>query len=207
MKVILVNGSPHPTGCTHTALKIIQEVLTSEGIESEIYQVPNKTLSCQACYQCREKKQCILNDGVNEFLDKMEKSDGLIIGSPVHYAAASALIANFLDRVFFVGNTRNILAHKIGAAIVSARRAGTTAALDQLNKYFTISQMPIISGRYWNMVHGSNPSDVLQDKEGCQNLRILAKNFAYALKCIECGKKAGLMPPTPETIEWTNFIR
>ena len=207
MKVLLVNGSPHRNGCTYTALELVAKTLNNQGIETEIYQIPHTITPCLACYACREHKKCIIDDGVNEFIDKMETADGLIIGSPVHYAAASALVTTFLDRVFFAGASRGVFAHKPGTCIVSARRAGTTATLDQLNKYFTISQMPIISGRYWNMVHGSQPADVLQDKEGCQNMRILAKNFAWHLKCLECAKQSGITPPEPEVIEWTNFIR
>lgn len=207
MKVLLVNGSPHKNGCTYTALKLTADTLNNAGIETEIYQIPQDIKPCLACYACREQKKCISDNAVNDFVDKMETADGLIIGSPVHYASASGLVTAFMDKAFFVGSGRGVFAHKPGASLVSARRAGTTAALDQLNKYFMISQMPIISGRYWNMVHGSNPEEVKKDKEGCQNLRILAKNFAWHLKCHECAKQSGITPPEPEIIEWTNFIR
>lgn len=207
MKVLLVNGSPHQEGCTYTALKIMADVLKENGIDSEIFQIPQDVTPCRACYACRQLKKCVIDDAVNVFLDKMEKADALVLGSPVHYASASGLITAFADRAFFAGNSRGVFVHKPACAVVSARRAGTTATLDQLNKYFTISQMPIISGRYWNMVHGSKPEDVLKDEEGVQNLRILAKNLAWHLKCRECAVKAGIIPPAPEEVIWTNFIR
>ncbi len=207
MKILLVNGSPHPQGCTYHALKIMEDIFRQADIETEIFQIETDVRPCRACYACRQIKRCVIQDKVNEFVDKMEQADGLVLGSPVHYASASGAITSFMDRAFFAGNSRGVFTHKPATAIVSARRAGTTAALDQLNKYFSISQMPIISGRYWNMVHGSKPEDILQDKEGCQNLRILANNFIWHLKCLEIGQKSGLIPPPAEEIEWTNFIR
>lgn len=207
MKVLLVNGSPHKKGCTYQALQIISETLLKEGIEAEIFQIEGNVQPCQACYACKKLGHCVQEDAVNSFVDKMAQADGLILGSPVHYASCSGLLTSFMDRAFFVGSVRNVFAHKPGVSVVSARRAGTTAALDQLNKYFSISQMPIISGRYWNMVHGNTPDEVLQDKEGCQNLKILARNFAWHLKCQACAKEQGLMPPKMEPVEMTNFIR
>lgn len=208
MKVLLINGSPHKEGCTYTALSEIAKTLKEEGIESEIFQVGTKYEACRACYACRKIGHCVIDDGVNEFVDKAKNFDGFIIGSPVHYASASGAITAFLDRVFFSAATRpDVFTHKPGSVIVSARRAGTTATLDQLNKYFTITQMPIISGRYWNMVHGACPDDVKKDLEGMQNMRILARNMAWHLKCKEAGDKAGVpMPKTEETV-YTNFIR
>jgi len=211
MKVLLFNGSPHKEGCTYTALKEIADTLKEEGIESEIYQVGNEPItSCMACRACAKLGKCVVNDKVNEFVALLEKCDGLIIGSPVHYASSSGATAAFLDRAFFsasMSGKRHIFEHKPASAIASARRAGTTATLDQLNKYFSISQMPIISGRYWNMVHGSNPDEVRQDLEGMQNMRILARNMAWHLKCKEAGEKAGIELPKKEETVWTNFIR
>lgn len=210
MKVLLLNGSPHKEGCTYIALSEIKKTLNEEGIESEIYQIGTDAISsCRACFACRKIGKCVINDKVNEFVDLAADYDGFIFGSPVHYAAATGATTAFLDRAFFVSSAsgKNVFTHKPGAAIASARRAGTTAALDQLNKYFTITQMPIISGRYWNMVHGSTPDEVQQDIEGMQNMRFLARNMAYCLKCIEAGKNAGIMVPRQENVEYTNFIR
>ncbi|MBR6722962.1 flavodoxin family protein [bacterium] len=211
MKVLLFNGSPHNQGCTFTALKEIANTLKEEGIESEIFHVGNDAIkSCMACRACANLGKCVVNDRVNEFVELMEKCDGLIIGSPVHYASSSGATVAFLDRAFFsasMSGRRDIFEHKPGSSIASARRAGTTATLDQLNKYFTISQMPIISGRYWNMVHGSNPDEVRQDLEGMQNMRILARNMAWHLKCQQAAKEAGVEMPKKEETIWTNFIR
>ena len=211
MKVLLFNGSPHKEGCTYTALKEIADTLKADGIESEIYHVGNNPISsCNACRACSNLGKCVINDRVNEFVELMATCDGLIIGTPVHYASSSGATVAFLDRAFFsasMSGRGNIFTHKPGFAIASARRAGTTATLDQLNKYFTITQMPIISGRYWNMVHGSNPDEVKQDLEGMQNMRILARNMAWHLKCKEAGKKAGIEPPQKEEVVFTNFIR
>ena len=210
MKVMLLNGSPHKDGCTHTALNIMADVLHNENIETEEFFIGIEPITpCRACFACAKLKKCVIDDKVNKFVEKMEKCDGLIIGSPVHYASASGIITTFLDRAFFVGYFgRDVYAHKPGAAIVNARRAGTTAALDQLNKYFTISQMPVISGRYWNMTHGWTPDEIMQDKEGVQNLKIVAKNMAWFLKCKELALKSGLeLPKLEEKIEVTNFIR
>lgn len=211
MKVLLFNGSPHKDGCTYTALKEIEKILTEENIESEIYQIGAEPVSaCRACYACGKLGKCVIDDKVNDFIEYASNFDGFIFGSPVHYASASGGITAFLDRAFFTAAHSGrgyIFAHKPGAAIVSARRAGTTAALDQLNKYFTISQMPVISGRYWNMVHGAKAEEVLQDEEGLQNMRILARNMAWHLKCKEAGEKAGIKLPKQEESIRTNFIR
>ena len=211
MKVLLFNGSPHKEGCTYTALTEIAKTLKEEGIDSEIYQIGTESISaCKACYVCGKLGKCVINDRVNDFVEYAADFDGFVFGSPVHYASACGGTTAFLDRAFFSAfrsGRGNIFAHKPGAAVASARRAGTTATLDQLNKYFTISQMPVISGRYWNMVHGASADEVLQDKEGMQNMRILARNMAWHLKCKEAGEKAGIpMPKTEETV-FTNFIR
>ena len=211
MKVLLFNGSPHKNGCTYTALEEIAKTLTEEGIDSEIYQIGIKPIgACRACYACSKLGRCVIDDSVNEFLDYAKDFDGFIFGSPVHYASACGGATAFLDRAFFTAfasGRGDIFMHKPGAAIASARRAGTTAALDQLNKYFTITQMPVISGRYWNMVHGATAEEVKQDLEGMQNMRILARNMAWHLKCREAGEKAGVQMPKTEQTVFTNFIR
>ncbi|MEE3349292.1 MAG: flavodoxin family protein [Candidatus Gastranaerophilaceae bacterium] len=211
MKVLLFNGSPHKNGCTYTALKEIEKTLAEEGIDSEIYQIGTDSVAaCKACYACSKLGKCVINDKVNDFVEYARDFDGFIFGSPVHYASACGGITAFLDRAFFVAarsEGKPVFLHKPGAAIASARRAGTTATLDQLNKYFTITQMPVISGRYWNMVHGATPDDVLKDEEGLQNMRILARNMAWHLKCREAGEKAGVPMPKTEAVIMTNFIR
>ena len=210
MKVLLINGSPHSNGCTYTALEEIAKTLKNEGVSSEIFQIGTKPLAgCIACKVCAEKGQCVFNDKVNEFLAIAKNFDGFIFGSPVHYAAASGAITSFMDRVFYTNacSGKNLFYLKPASAIVSARRAGTTAALDQLNKYFTISQMPIISSNYWNMIHGAKPEDVAQDLEGLQIMRTLAKNMAWFLKCKEAGEKAGVAVPIIEERVYTNFVR
>ena len=212
MKVLLFNGSPHRQGCTYTALSEIAKTLKEEGIDSEIYQIGIKSITpCRACGACAKIGKCVIDDDdVNNFLEYAKDFDGFIFGSPVHYASACGGITAFLDRAFFsafASGRGEIFTHKPASAIASARRAGTTATLDQLNKYMTITQMPIISGRYWNMVHGHTPDEVKQDLEGMQNMRILARNMAYYLKCIEAGKNAGIKLPKKEETVFTNFIR
>ena len=210
MKVLLINCSPHEKGCTYTALEEMAKTFKEDGIDSEIYYIGTDPIApCKACYACANLKRCVIDDKVNEFVNYAESFDGFVIGSPVHYASASGIATAFLDRAFFVAarSGKPIFKHKPGTAIASARRAGTTATLDQLNKYFTITQMPLISGRYWNMVHGATPEDVKQDLEGMQNLRTVARNMAWFLKCKEAGEKAGITPPKAEDVVRTNFIR
>lgn len=210
MKVLLFNGSPHSKGCTYTALNEIAKTLKEEGIDSEIYNIGPKAIApCKACYACAKLGKCVIDDEVNEFIEFAKDFDAFVFGSPVYYAAAAGSAVSFLNRAFFSASKsgKKVFSHKPAAAVASARRAGTSATLDQLNKYFTISQMPIISGRYWNMVHGSTPEDVQSDLEGMQNMRILARNMAYYLKCIEAGKKAGVELPKQEEVIYTNFIR
>lgn len=210
MKVLLVNGSPHEKGCTFTALTEIADTLNQEGIETEIFHIGTAPLApCKACRACAKLGRCVVDDKVNVFLERAKTADGYVFGSPVHYASASGVIAPFLDRAFFVDYLSGInsFLHKPATAIVSARRAGTTATIDQLNKYFQITQMPVISGRYWNMVHGANPEEVKQDLEGMQNMRMLARNMAYHLKCKEAAAKAGIFHPKDEEVVYTNFIR
>lgn len=209
MKVLLVNGSPHPKGCTYTALKEVAKILTEEEIDNEIFWIgSNPIAGCIDCKKCRKTGQCFINDVVNEFVKKAQTADGFIFGTPVHYASASGAITSFMDRVFYSGTFQGIFKYKPAASIVSARRAGTTTTYDQLNKYFGISEMPIISSRYWNMVHGSKPDDVLKDEEGIQTMRILARNMSYFLKCIEAGQEKNIkLPKQEEKIILTNFIR
>ena len=210
MKVLLVNGSPHPKGCTYTALEEVAATLNAEGIETRIFQVGTEPMSgCIACKECAETGRCVFSDRVNDFLDEAEGTDGFVFGSPVHYAAAAGAMTCFMDRAFYadlLGGKKSFYL-KPAAAVISARRAGTTTAFDQLNKYFTISQMPVISSRYWNMVHGNQPEDVQKDLEGLQTMRILARNMAWFLKCKEAGKKAGVPLPSMEEVVRTNFIR
>lgn len=210
MKVILVNGSPHENGCTCTALRTVAKTLNEEGIETEIFQLGKQPLvGCTACGGCAQTGRCVFDDRVNEFLDLAGGADGFVFGSPVHYASAGGAIVSFMDRAFFAGSNAKERPFylKPAAAVVSARRAGTTAAFDQLNKYFTISQMPVISSRYWNMVHGTKPEDVEKDLEGLQVMRVLARNMAWFLKCKEAGAKAGVPLPEAEDTIRTNFIR
>lgn len=209
MKVLLLNGSPHKNGCTYTALSIIAEQLGKNGIDSEIVHIAAKPVrGCNACGTCKksEKKRCVfLDGGVNEVIDKLEEADALIVGSPVYYASPNGTVLSFLDRMFCAGGS--YLASKPAAAVVSARRAGTTAALDALNKYFTINRMPIVSSNYWNMVHGNSPEEVMKDEEGVQIMRVLANQMTWLLKCIKAGKQAGIQVPEAEAKITTNFIR
>lgn len=208
MKIILVNGSPNLKGCTYTGLEEIQFALLEEGIDSEIFQLGKKPLSgCVACGSCKTTKHCGLksDEVVNDFLKKAASADGFIFGAPVHYAGINGSMKSFLDRVFFAGSGG--FRGKPGAAIVSARRGGTTAAFDDLNKFFTISEMPIVSSQYWNMIHGNTPEQVKEDHEGLQTMRTLGKNMGWLLKSIDAGKKAGIELPEKEERQWTNFIR
>lgn len=206
MNVLLVNCSPNQFGCTYTALKEVADALNAAGVGTEILHAGAGPIQpCTACRGCRGRNRCVYDDMANVILDKMEHMDGLVIGSPVHYAGPSGIAVTLLDRVFFAGSFT--LRHKPAAAIVSARRAGTTAALDALNKYILYAQMPMVTSRYWNMVHGGTPEEVRQDKEGMQIMRMLGRNMAWLLQCIEAGKQAGIAPPEQEQFIHTNFIR
>ncbi len=205
MKVLLLNGSPHEAGCTFTALSEVAGALNASGVETEIMHViKNAKRGCISCGACHKQKlgRCAFgDDGVNDVLDKMEQADGMIIGSPVYYAAPNGALLGLLDRVFYAGSAG--MAFKPGAAVVSARRAGTTAALDVLNKYFLIAGMPIAPSQYWNMVHGSTPDDVRQDGEGMQIMRTLGRNMAWMIKAFQGSEK----PAQTEAKVRTNFIR
>ena len=205
MKVLLINGSPHGAGSTYTALREMEKVFVQEGIETELVQVGNQDIrGCIACGFCGTKGKCVFDDVVNELADKFEKCDGLVVGSPVYYASANATLIAVLDRLFYSSHFDKTM--KVGAAVASARRGGLTATFDELNKYFTISGMPVASGQYWNGIHGSNASDAVQDEEGMQQMRTLARNMSFLMKSIALGKeKYGL--PEKEVHAWTNFIR
>jgi multimeric flavodoxin WrbA len=210
MKVLLVNGSPHKEGCTYVALKEVEKELNKENIATEIFWVDIKPIAgCIACKSCAKTGKCVFDDKVNEFLNMAKQADGFIFGTPVHYAAASGALTSFMDRAFYTDSMSKsrIFYLKPAATVISARRAGTTATFDQINKYFSISQMPIISSRYWNMVHGSKPEEVSKDEEGLQIMRVLGRNMAYFLKCKEAGVKAGIELPEVEDNIYTNFIR
>ncbi|WP_160673190.1 flavodoxin family protein [Clostridium sp. C8-1-8] len=208
MKVLLINGSPKAQGCTFTALSEVAKELNKANIETEIFHVGNKPIrGCMACGGCyKTDGTCVFNDDtVNIALEKAKEADGFIFGSPVHYAAASGQITAFLDRFFYAGDG---FQYKPGASVVSCRRGGSTAAFEQLNKYFTIANMPVVSSQYWNMVHGNTPEEVKQDLEGMQTMRTLGKNMAWLLKCIQAGKEAGIsLPEKEEERAVTNFIR
>ena len=206
MKVMLVNGSPNAEGCTYTALMEVASSLEKQGVDTEIFQLGKEPISgCIACRGCYKKKRCVIDDKVNEFLDKAENANGFVFGSPVHFSSASGTLVSFMDRVFY-SNIWNFNG-KVGASVVSCRRAGSTATFDQLNKYFTINNMPIVSSQYWNAVHGNTPEEVKQDLEGLQTMRVLGSNMAWLIKCIEQGKSAGIPYPEYEKHQFTNFIR
>lgn len=206
MNVILVNGSPRKKGCTFTALDEIATTLESRGVKTQIFDLGTKPIAgCIDCGVCKKTGKCFMDDAVNQFLDLAQDADGFIFGSPVHFASAAGAIVSFMDRVFYARTDQ--LIGKPAAAIVSCRRGGATASFDQLNKYFSISGMPIVTSQYWNMVHGNTPQEVKQDKEGLQTMRTLANNMAWLLKCIQAGKKQGIQRPALETPLITNFIR
>jgi multimeric flavodoxin WrbA len=205
MKVLLINGSPHTNGCTFTALNIVAEELQKNGIETEIIHIGNKDIrGCIACGKCYELGHCVFNDMVNEVASKLEQADGLVVGSPVYYAGPNGTLTNLLDRLFY--SAHYDLRMKVGAAVVSARRGGTTAAFDRLNKYFTISEMPVVSSRYWNMVHGHTAEDVMKDEEGCQIMRVLGRNMAFLIRAIAAERERNGLPEK-EVTKYTNFIR
>ena len=207
MKVLLINGSTRKNGCTYVALSEVAKALNAEGIETEIVQMgAGAVRECIGCDQCVGKGKCVFSDDVvNEWLEKAKTADGFVFGSPVYYAHPTGQLLSVLDRLFYAGS--GFFAHKPGAAVVSARRVGTTATLDVLNKYFADAQMPMVGSTYWNMVHGTAPELVAQDLEGLQTMRNLGRNMAWLLKCIEAGRSQGIVPVDAETENWTNFIR
>ncbi len=207
MKILLVNGSPHEHGCTYTALREIGLAAEGEGLETEVFWIGSKAVNgCVACRGCRDG-HCVFGaeDGVNALIDAINASDGVVFGTPVHFAGPAGNLHRMLDRVFYA---KRSFAGKPGAAIASCRRSGGTATFDVLNKYFTISSMPIVSSQYWNVVHGNSPEEVRRDEEGMQTMRTLGRNMAWLIKCIAAGKAAGVeFPPREAKFAFTNFIR
>lgn len=209
MKVLLINGSPKEKGCTYTALCAVAEELEKQGVNAEIVSVGKEPIQgCIGCGGCAKtgKGLCVFENGpVNEIIRKMEEADGLVVGTPVHYAAASGAITSLMDRVCYAGGKN--LAFKPAACIASCRRGGASATLDQISKYFTILNMPVVASNYWNMVHGNTPEEVLKDEEGIQTMRQLGRNMAWLLKSIQAGRDAGVSAPEVEPKIRTNYIR
>lgn len=205
MKVLLINGSPHKNGTTYAALSEVARTLKEEGVDSEIIQVGHLALhGCIGCYACFKLGKCIIDDEVNEVSKKFEECDGLIVGSPVHYASPAGALISFLDRLFY--SSRFDKRTKIGAAVVCARRGGCTAAFDVLNKYFSISGMPIVSSTYWNQVHGASAEQAALDEEGMQCMRNLGRNAAFLIKSLKLGEEKEGLPEVERRFR-TNFIR
>lgn len=204
MKVLVINGSAHKKNTTWRALDEIVRTLESDGIQTEFINVGADIVGCLGCGSCEKTGQCVRKDKVNEIAARLDEFDGFIVGSPTYYASPSGSIIAFLDRLFYSAGSK--LRQKPAAAVVVARRGGTTAALDVLNKYFMINEMPVVSSTYWNMVHGFNPEDAEKDLEGLQTMRNIAHNMAWLLKAIDAGKKAGIQPPKTEHDHWTHFI-
>jgi multimeric flavodoxin WrbA len=206
MKVLLINGSPHKNGCTYTALAEVAGQLEKNGVSANIFHIGNRPIrGCTACRKCEESGRCIFNDDpVNEVVELLSEADGLVVGVPVYFASPNGALLSLLDRVFY--RKYSSYEYKPAAAVVSCRRGGASASFDALNKYFTISRMPVVSSQYWNSVHGNTPEEVRQDLEGMQIMRTLGRNMAWLLKCIEAGK--GVVPyPEKEKNVATNFIR
>lgn len=205
MKVLLINGSPHEDGSTNRALQEVCKELNKEGIETEIIHIGNKAIrGCIACYSCYKLGHCVFNDIVTEVNEKFKEADGLIIGSPVYYASANGTLISFLDRLFY--SSRFDKTMKVGASVVSCRRGGNSATFDELNKYFTISNMPVVSSRYWNMIHGNSKEEAEQDLEGLLTMRTLGRNMAFLIKAIKLGKEEFGLPEKEKGVA-TNFIR
>ena len=206
MKVLMLNGSARPAGNTHIALKEIGEQLKREGIDYEIVNVGGGPIrDCLGCGRCSENGCAFGDDGVNDFIAKAKEADGFVFGTPVYYAHPSGRILSFLDRVFYSGGAA--FAFKPGASVAVARRGGTSASFDVMNKYFGISRMFVAGSTYWNLVHGTKPGEAAEDAEGLQTMRNLARNMAYLLKCQEAGRLAGIPLPETERTSRTNFIR
>lgn len=206
MKVLLLNGSPHEKGNTYTALDAASALLREQGVGTELFWLGTEPVSgCTGCGACGKLGRCVIDDKVNLFCDKLADCDGLIVGTPAHYASPAGALIAFLDRAFYA-RSRDF-AHKPAAAVAIARRAGTTASLDVINKYFTISQMPVVSSSYWNVAFGRAPGETKLDAEGMQTVRNMARNMAWLLRCIEAGKSAGIDAPPTERGSVTNFIR
>ena len=210
MKALLVNGSPHKEGCTNAALIEVAAALNREGIDTDLFWVGNQPIAgCTGCRACAKANRCVLQDTVNDFLELAGDYDGFVFGSPVHWAGASGALTSFLDRAFYadLNGGGNRFRLKPAVAVVSARRAGTTAAWDQLNKYFGLMQMPIVTSQYWNMVHGTTPAEVRQDLEGMQTLRLTADNMTWLLRSIQAARAAGVEPYEREVRVKTSFYK
>lgn len=205
MKVAIINGSPRSQSCTKVGLDEVANTLNKNGIETEYFAIGTKPIvGCIACLKCKETKRCVFNDMVNEFGSRIDEFDAFIFGSPVYYAAMSSSLKSFMDRLFYSQGFK--MKHKPGAAVICSRRAGELSTFDQMNKYFSVHSMPIVTSQYWNNIHGSSPEDVALDKEGMQTMRTLATNMAWLLKCINSGKKQGIDYPQHEEQMCTNFI-
>lgn len=205
-KILLINGSPNEHGCTYTALQEVADTLEKNDVESEILYLGKKPVAgCIACGKCFQSGRCVFGDKVNEVLEKLDEYDGIVVGSPVYYAGPTGQVCAFLDRLFYCSGGR--MAGKLGAAVVSCRRGGASAAFDRLNKYFTISNMNVVGSQYWNQVHGFTPEDVRKDEEGLQTMRTLAVNMAWLLKSAAAGESGGIPKPQYEPRVATHFIR
>lgn len=205
MKVLMINGSPHKEGNTSVALKEMEQIFCQEGVEVETVQVGNKDIrGCIACYSCKEKGRCVFDDEVNRIAAKFETADGLVIASPVYYASANATLIACLDRLFYSTSFDKTM--KVGASVAVARRGGCSSTFDELNKYFTITGMPVASSQYWNSVHGRGAGEAEKDEEGLQTMRVLAKNMAFLMKSIALGKEKYGLPEQEEHV-FTHFIR
>ena len=206
MKVLLVNGGPHEKGCTYTALEEVSNTLQKNGIETEIMWLGiNPIAGCIGCNACLKTGKCFRGDIVNEFLEKAKETDGFVFGTPVHFASMSGALTSFMDRVFY--GRGELFKNKPACGVVSCRRGGASATFDEINKYFAMNSMPIVTSQYWNQVHGTNPEEVRKDEEGMQTMRTLGNNMAWLLKCIDVAKKAGIEYPEKEKQIKTNFIR
>lgn len=206
MKVLLVNGGPHEKGCTYTALEELSKTLQKNGIETEIIWLGvNPIAGCIGCNACLKTGKCFRNDIVNEFIEKSKEADGFVFGTPVHFASSAGILTSFMDRVFY--GRGDLFKNKPACCVVSCRRGGATATFDQINKYFSICNMPIVTSQYWNQVHGTNPDEIRKDEEGMQTMRTLGNNMAWLLKCIDVAKKNGVEYPENEKAVKTNFIR
>ncbi|MDO5116613.1 MAG: flavodoxin family protein [Synergistaceae bacterium] len=205
MKVLLVNGSPREHGCTERALQEVQMQLAKEGVESEIFWIGTKVQGCIGCFSCKSKGACVFDDNLRDFVAKAKEADGFVFGSAVYFSSATGSITSFMDRLFF--SAGKYLRHKPAASVVSCRRGGASETFAQLNMYYMISNMPVISSQYWNQVHGTSPDEVEKDAEGLQTMRTLASNMAWFLKLVENGEKNGITKPETEAPISTNFIR
>lgn len=206
MKVLLINGSPHQKGCTYTALSEVEKILQQEGIETEIFWIGNKPMQgCIACGYCKTHGVCVFKDQVNQIIEILDDIDGFVLGSPVYYANPAGPMMSFLQRLFYASGAR--MNGKVGASVVSCRRGGAASTFEDLNMYFTIAEMPVVSSQYWNQVHGNTPEQVLQDEEGLQTMRTLGYNMAWLLKSIQLAKEQGIKWERKEDKIFTNFIR